>query len=163
METPGPEETGSKRDRVALVLLILALLGGLLYARLQSNVFPTASLSLPLSRSEIVQRARSFAGQQGYDGRLWPLDKADGARKKEIESITFTSFDEAKTFLEYELGLSQAGAIMRDKVPVWAWSVRFCREFTIEQCRVWLSPDGALVGYLRTLEEERRLPSLSHQ
>lgn len=163
METPGPEETGSKRDRVVILLLILALLGGLLYARLQSNVFPTASLSLPLSRTEIVERARIFAGQHGYDGRLWPLDKADGTRKKEIESITFTTFDEAKTFLEYELGLSKAGAIMRDKVPVWAWSVRFCREFTIEQCRVWFAPDGALVGYWRTLEEERRLPSLSHQ
>jgi hypothetical protein len=91
--------------------------------------------------------------------------KANGkaaAAKEVIESTTFVSSDDSKTFLEYQLGAVRANQLMKDEIPVWNWTTRYCKEFDLEQCRVWLSPQGKLTAFQLTFEDERRLPSLSH-
>jgi Type II CAAX prenyl endopeptidase Rce1-like len=138
------------KDPVIQVLVILALTGFVLYMKFEPKVFPSASLDLKYSREEIARQAKQVAQQLGY--------KAD----KPIESTTFTIFNDSKTFLEYELGLDRAKQLMREKIPVWAWTTRFCREFQIEQCRVWLSPQGKLIAFSRAIEDERALPNVSH-
>jgi len=165
---------GDNKDRLLPVLAILAALGLLLYAWLQSSVFPTASLNLSVSRQQILDKARFFASKYGYDGNIFPMPgqfaspsqaqpKAKDKPTKDIESIVFTSFEEAKTFLEWELGLNRSAKLMQGEIPIWAWSVRFCREFAMEQFRVWLSPDGKLIGFSRNIEPERPMKSLNHQ
>ncbi len=52
---------------------------------------------------------------------------------------------------------------MKEEIPVWNWTTRFCKEFDLEQFRVWLSPQGKLTAFQLSFEDERRLPSLSHQ
>jgi hypothetical protein len=174
-----------RRDFVFFWLLALAIAGALFYTCLYSRVFPEASLELPLKRQEIAKRGRDMAQRFGFDVsqsiastvskpqpqpgkppasvRTQPLGILTAPVDKSlIQSLTFTTFDEAKTFLEYELGLAKALALMRDKIPVWAWSVRLCREFTIEQCVLWLSPSGKLIAFEHNLEEEKKLPSLNH-
>jgi hypothetical protein len=138
------------KDKIVWLLLALALLGFGLYLKLDERVFPAASIDLKFSRDQIAQRARDYAVRYGYD------------KKKPIESTTFTYFNESKTFLEYELGLDQANRLMRDKVPVWSWTTRFCKQFDLEQFRVWLSPEGKLIAFSRMVEDERVMPTITH-
>lgn len=143
-----------ERDIFVRWLLVLAVIGLALYFSLAGRVFPNASLCLSKSRPQIMEIAREIAGRARYE---------IGPKNKSIESITFTTFDEAKTFLEFDLGLAKAVALMREKVPVWAWSVRFCQEYSLEECRVLVAPDGKLVGFTHLFEDEKAMPSLSHE
>lgn len=138
------------KDKIVWLLLALALAGFGLYLKLDDRVFPAASIDLKFSRDQIAARARECATRYGYE------------KKQPIESTTFTYFNESKTFLEYELGLDQANRLMRDKVPVWSWTTRFCKELDLEQFRVWLSPEGKLIAFSHTVEDERAMPSITH-
>lgn len=144
-----------KGDRGLPVLILVALLGFALYWTMEQRVFPSASIDLKLNRSQIAELARTYSTKFGWAGA--------GVAKKTIESTTFTYNDEAKTFLEYQLGAVRANQLMKEEIPVWSWTTRFCKELDIEQFRVWLSPRGEMTAFQLTFEDERRLPSLSHE
>ena len=152
--SPSPAAKPKKENVVLAVLLLLAIIGAAAYYCFEARVFPTASLDLKLSRGEIAKLSDGFARRLGYN-----LPSTD---KRLIKSTTFTTFDESKTFLEYELGLAKAQQYIKETVPVWSWATRYCREYTIEQFTVWLSPAGELLAFSRTFEEERPMPSLKH-
>jgi hypothetical protein len=133
------------------VFLVMAVAGLMLYFGLGDRVFPSASIDLKLGRREVKTLAADLAKKYGY------------ATEGTIQATTFTYFNEAKTFLEYELGINQANKLMLDKVPVWCWSSRFQKEFAYEQMRVWFSPQGQLMGFSHALEHERKLPTISHE
>lgn len=90
------------------------------------------------------------------------LQKAEKKEHKALTSTTFYYDDDAKTFLEYEMGIGTANSLMRDKVPVWSWRTRMCREFEQEEMQIWQSTQGELVAFTHTIENDRALPSLSH-
>jgi len=92
-----------------IVFAILAFMGMAVYFTLGDRVFPAASIDLKLSRNEVRQKAREYSSRFGY-----PVDKT-------IQSSSFTYYNEAKTFLEYELGLDKASELMRSEIPVWCW------------------------------------------
>jgi len=154
-ETPaGPAAAHGKpsfwSDRVLWILIALAIVGFSIYLKLDKRVFPAASIDLKYSREQIAVQARGYAKRFGYE------------QARPIESTTFTFFNESKTFLEYELGLEEANRLMREKIPVWAWTTRFCQQYQLEQFRVWLSPQGKLIAFSRTIEDERPMPTISH-
>ena len=138
-------------DRVVWLLIVLALIGFGLYLKLDARVFPSASIDLKYSREQIAQQARDRAKICGYK------------TESTIESTTFTFFNESKTFLEYELGLDEANRLMKDKVPVWSWTTRYCKQNDLEQFRVWLSPTGKLLAFMHSFEDERAMPSIKHE
>jgi len=137
-------------DRVLWILIALAIVGFSIYLKLDKRVFPAASIDLKYSREQIAEQARGYAKRFGYE------------KTRPIESTTFTFFNESKTFLEYELGLDEANRLMREKIPVWAWTTRFCQQYQLEQFRVWLSPQGKLIAFARTIEDERPMPTIAH-
>ncbi len=154
-ETPaGPAAAHGKpsfwSDRVLWILIALAVVGFSIYLKLDKRVFPAASIDLKYSREQIAVQAREYAKRFGYE------------QARPIESTTFTFFNESKTFLEYELGLDEANRLMREKIPVWAWTTRFCQQYQLEQFRVWISPQGKLIAFSRTIEDERPMPTISH-
>ncbi len=120
-----------------------------MYLHYDSQVFPSASINLELPRSSIIQKAGQLARSFGYDNL------------KAIESTQFTFDEEAKIFLEYVLGTSEANKLMKDDLPIWSWRTRFCRQYEQEEFRIWLSPAGRLYGFFHDLENDRQLPSLS--
>jgi len=138
------------QDRILWLLLALAVVGASIYLKLDKRVFPAASIDLKYSREQIATQAVGYAKKFGY------------VKDKPIESTTFTFFNESKTFLEYELGLDEANRLMREKIPVWAWTTRFCQQYQLEQFRVWISPQGKLIAFSRTIEDERPMPTISH-
>jgi len=133
-----------------IVFAILAFMGMAVYFTLGDRVFPAASIDLKLSRNEVRQKAREYSSRFGY-----PVDKT-------IQSSSFTYYNEAKTFLEYELGLDKASELMRSEIPVWCWSSAFRRELSFEQMRVWFWPSGQLMGFSHDIEQERKLPTITH-
>jgi hypothetical protein len=138
-------------DKVVWLLMVLALVGFGLYVKLDTRVFPSASIDLKYSREQIAKQSRDRAEICGYK------------TQSTIESTTFTFFNESKTFLEYELGLDEANRLMKDKVPVWSWTTRYCKQNDLEQFRVWLSPTGKLLAFMHSFEDERAMPTIKHE
>lgn len=132
------------------LLIVLGLLGIVFFFAKFDESFPSASIDLRLSRPQLVNIARQWSQKLEYD------DKAA------ITSIVFTYDDDAKTFLEYELGQSKANELMRKQIPIWMWQARFCKPFQIEEMTISLSPDGRLIGIRKSLPNEMAMPSIAH-
>jgi len=139
--------TGS--DKRALLLWVAAGILGLLFAQKYFfRAFPEASVNFQVSREEAVSRAQKFLGGLG--------ENVGGYRS----TVAFDVDDDAKTYLEREVGLQQANQIMSSDVHVWFWNVRFFKPQQEEEFRVRVSPAGQIAGYDHKIEESRAGPSL---
>jgi membrane protease YdiL (CAAX protease family) len=134
--------TGS--DKRALLLWILLGIVGVVFAqRYFFQAFPEASVDFKVSRAEALERAQKFVGSLGED--------VSGYQS----AIVFEVDDNAKTYLERELGLKQANQLMSGELNIWYWKVRFFRPRQEEEFSVQVSPAGEIVGYTHTVEEAR--------
>ncbi len=136
-----PFRSGDKR----LVFIALALvIGGLSFTYLNYNAaFPQASLDLQLSKGEITARARAFLLERGLS--------VEGYRQLTL----FSPDDDARLFLEHELGLAEANRLMEGEVSVWRWRARWFRPPEKEEMTVFLSPAGRLVAFEHVIPETR--------
>src|SRR5277367_3813167 len=130
----GNRLTGS--DKRALILwVLLGVVGAVFAHRYFFQAFPEASVDFKVSRAEALARAQKFLGGLGEDVR--------GYRS----SIVFNVDDNAKTYLERELGLQQANQLMSGTLNIWDWDVRFFKPQQEEEFRVSVSPAGNVVAY----------------
>ena len=142
--------TGS--DKRALLLWILCGALGLVFAqRYFFRAFPEASVDFKVSRNDALHRAHDFV--QGLGENL------DGYRS----SITFQVDDNAKTYLERELGLQDANRLMSSQLNIWFWEVRYFKPLQVEEYRVRVSPAGRVVAYSHKIEEARGAKSLDRE
>jgi hypothetical protein len=102
--------------------------------------FPQASLDLPIRQDEITAAAEAFLVQR--------VLKPDGFRNL----TTFEPDDQARLYLERELGLDQANRLMRSEVPVWRWRARWFRPPDKEERIVYMRTNGRLLAF------EHRVP-----
>jgi membrane protease YdiL (CAAX protease family) len=143
----GDRLTGS--DKRALLLWVLAGIIGIVFAeKYFFRAFPEASVNLQVSRKEALVRAQKFVTGLG--------ENVSGYRS----AVAFDVDDDAKTYLERELGLQQANRLMSSDLHVWFWNVRFFKPQQEEEFRVRVSPAGQIVGYDHKIEESRAGPSL---
>ena len=70
-------------------------------------------------------------------------------------AIVFNLDDEAKTYLEREVGLAEANRLMSSELNIWYWDVRFFKPQQEEEFRVRVNPAGNIVGYEHKVEEAR--------
>jgi membrane protease YdiL (CAAX protease family) len=139
--------TGS--DKRALLLWILLGIVGVVFAqRYFFQAFPEASVDFKVSRAEALARAQKFVSSLGED--------VSGYQS----AIVFEVDDNAKTYLEREVGLQQANRLMSSELNIWYWKVRFFRPKQEEEFSVQVSPTGEIVGYGHTIEESRAAPEL---
>jgi membrane protease YdiL (CAAX protease family) len=142
--------TGSEKRALILWILFGAL--GLLFAqRYFFRAFPEAAVDFKVSRTEAQLRAKNFV--QGLGENL------DGYQS----TITFQVDDNAKTYLERELGLQEANRLMSSELNIWFWEVRFFKPQQEEEYRVRVSPAGKVVAYSHKIEEARGAKSLSRE
>ena len=139
--------TGSDK-RVLLLWIISGLLGALLAQRYYFRAFPEASVDFKISRSAAQQRAKQFVESLG--------ENITGYQS----TIVFNVDEDAKTYLERELGLEQANRLMSGQLNIWYWEVRFFQPQQQEEFRVRVSPSGNVVGYDHRIEEARAAKSL---
>ena len=95
--------------RVLLLWIISGLLGALLAQRYYFRAFPEASVDFKISRSAAQQRAKQFVESLG--------ENITGYQS----TIVFNVDEDAKTYLERELGLEQANRLMSGQLNIWYW------------------------------------------
>jgi Type II CAAX prenyl endopeptidase Rce1-like len=136
-------------DKRALLLSVLVGIVGVWFAHHYFfRAFPEASVDFRVSRGEALMRAQTFVSGLG--------ENIGGYRS----SIVFDVDDNAKTYLERELGLQQANLLMSSELNIWYWDVRFFRPLQEEEFDVRVSPAGNIVGYEHKIKEARPGASL---
>jgi len=129
-------------DKKLLVIWILAgLLGAGVAYKYFFQAFPEASVEFKVPRAAALEQARQFATAQGA--------QLDGYQS----SIVFQVDDNAKTYLEREVGLQQANHVMKNDIRIWYWQVRFFRPLQKEEFDVRVDPSGSIAGYTHAMEE----------
>jgi membrane protease YdiL (CAAX protease family) len=136
-------------DKRALILWILFGLVGVLFAhRYFFQAFPEASVDFKISRADAQSRAKKFVEGLG--------ENIDGYQS----TISFGVDEQAKTYLERELGLQQANRLMSSQLNIWYWEIRFFKPLQVEEFRVHVNPAGQIVAYSHKIEEARAEKSL---
>ena len=137
-----PLERLDRNDAKVLLIWILAGIAGAVVAyTFFFRAFPEASVEFKVPRSAASNIAREFAGAQG--AQLAGLDS----------TIVFDVDDQAKTYLEREVGLQHANDMMAGQVHIWYWQTRFFRPLQKEEFDVRVDPAGGIVGYQHELDE----------
>lgn len=131
--------------------IIIAVIGFCFYALFNKQVFPAASINYALTNKQAAMQARELATQLGYD------------LNRTIQTTVFLDDDEAKTVLEFNLGINAANKLMKNDVPVWLWRTRFCKELSQEQLYIAYTTSGQLKSVFHKLENDLKLPSLSKE
>ena len=120
-------------DKRALLLWIaLGILGAVFAHKYFFRAFPEASVDFKVSRAEAQKRAKQFVEGLG--------ENLNGYQS----TIVFDVDENAKTYLERELGLQQANRLMSGELNIWYWEVRFFRPQQEEEFQVRVSPAGKL-------------------
>jgi membrane protease YdiL (CAAX protease family) len=127
--------------RVLLLWLLAAVVGGFVAYRYFFRAFPEASVDFKVTRGAALERAQTFAAEQGFSLQGYQ------------SAVVFDVNDDTKTYLEREVGLEQANRLMSSEVSVWYWNARFFRPRQKEEIRVRVDPKGGIVGYEHILEE----------
>jgi membrane protease YdiL (CAAX protease family) len=110
-------------------------------ARYFYRAFPEASIDFRVTREQARTRAENFLAAQGL--------QVNGYR----QASRFSYDDEAKTFLERELGLDRANRLMGRRVRLWRWSWLWFRPLQKEEFRVDVTPAGEPAGFLHEIPE----------
>jgi len=139
--------TGS--DKRALFLwVVLGILGALFAYKYFFRAFPEASVNFKVSREEALKRAQNFVTGLG--------ENITGYKS----SIVFNLDENAKVYLERELGLQQANRLMSSELNIWFWDVRFFKSQQEAEFSVRASPAGQIVGYSRVIPKTEAGASL---
>jgi membrane protease YdiL (CAAX protease family) len=144
---PEARLTGSEK-RTLVVWIIFGIIGLIFAQKYFFQAFPEASVDFKVSRAEAQNRAKQFVEGLG--------ENLNGYQS----TIVFEVHENAKTYLERELGLRQANRLMSSELNIWYWEVRFFRPLQEEEYWVRLSPAGRVVGFEHKIEEARAAKSL---
>jgi hypothetical protein len=129
--------------RTLLLWIVVGMVGAVVAVRYFHAAFPEAALDLKVSKAEALETARKFLA----------------ANRMQVEgyetSIVFSVDENAKTYLERELGLEQANKLMAGPLVVWQWDVRFFRPRQQEEFHVGVTPAGRVVSFSHVIEEAR--------
>ncbi|HEY1496438.1 MAG TPA: CPBP family intramembrane glutamic endopeptidase [Candidatus Solibacter sp.] len=111
------------------------------------RAFPEASIDFKVSRDDAQTLAAKFLTAQNY--------RIEGYR----QAAQFAYDEDAKTFLEREVGLERANQIMGSRVRLWRWSHRWFRPLQKEEFAVDITPRGQLAGFDHELPEDAARPA----
>lgn len=132
------------KDVRALTLWLLAgVLGAAFALQYFFVAFPEAAIDFRVTRGQAVEKARQTLAEMGQDVAAYQ------------SSVIFQVDQDAKTYLEREVGLDLANRLMASEVTAWWWDVRFFRPQQQEEFRVKVDPAGRVVGIRHVIEEAR--------
>lgn len=113
------------------------------------RAFPEASIDFRVNRDEARDIAGRFLAAQG--------ERTAGYR----DASSFTYDDDAKTFLERELGLEKANQLLGSRVRLWRWDYRWFKPQQKEEFRASITPTGEVAGYAHDLPEDAARPAIT--
>ncbi len=135
------------------IAICLAMLAGALWFSIRNfhYAFPEASIDFRVTRDGALSQAEKFLSDQGYH----TSDYREASR--------FDFDDQAKTFLEREVGLERANQIMGSRLHLWRWSYRWFRPQQKEEYLVDVTTRGEIVGFQHEIPEAEARPSLTSE
>ena len=142
--------TGSEKRALAL-WIIFGIFGVIFAHKYFFQAFPEASIDFKVTQQEALKRATAFLDGIG--------ENVDGYKS----TVVFSQDDDAKTYLERELGLKLANQLMSGEVSTWYWNVRFFKPLQTEEYLVQISPAGQVVAYNHKIEEAKAGKSLRRE
>ncbi len=136
------ERLGSGDFRLILTCLLICTASLVIGIRYFYRAFPEASIELKCNRDSSQPIAERFLVDQGLS--------TTGYRHAAI----FRYDDEAKVFLERELGLERANVLIGQRIKLWRWSHRWFKPQMKEEVRVEVTPSGQIAGFDHALPED---------
>ncbi len=139
-----PQRSNRNFIIAAVIISIIALIYGILNF---DKAFPEIAINFSLSRKAALSTARDY-----MIGRNFNLD---GYR----QTIVFSFDEQAKLFMERELGVSKMTDLTKDSIDLWRWEARFFKPLEKLEYEVYVDPRGRITGFRRQLMESK--PGLS--
>jgi len=136
-------------------LVVLGVAGALAFGILYDRVSPAASVDMRYSRSEILERSRSYLLGLGYD-------------LKEYQQDAWVSVEgRTHLYLQTRVGMDRANEIVRsDTIPAHHWYVSWYdaslpQSQNPETFRVWITVGGRLLGFEHVIDDSVGMLSVS--
>jgi hypothetical protein len=136
------EKLNPRDRRFLLACVAVMVVGAALTALLFKRAFPEASIEFRVNRSQ----ARA-AGEKFLSGLERDVSGKKFAGRFDVE-------DDAKVYLERELGLERAGRYYGTDAKVWRWKMRWFRSEVKEEERAEITPRGDLAGFESVRRED---------
>jgi membrane protease YdiL (CAAX protease family) len=143
-----PERLRGSDYRFLAVCLILLAVTAWFSVRYFHRAFPEAAIEFRVNREDSRALVERFLVARG----LAPGDYRHASR--------FSYDGRAKTFLEREVGLERAGALLGSHIRLWRWSHRWFRPQRKEEFRVEITPRGEMAGFRHDIDEAAARRSL---
>jgi len=139
------------------LIAVLGVLGAIVFFWQFPRYAPQASFDMKLTRPEVIDQARSFLKEMGYN--------ADS-----LDADAVMMFDPGiPIYLEYELGLVEAHNVLRaDTLSILNWNTYFYdrslpRNQMPDRYDVWITPTGNILGFRHRLADSLAIESLEEE
>jgi len=136
------EKLNPRDRRFLLACVAVMVVGAALTALLFKRAFPEASIEFRVNRSQARVAGEKFLQGLGRD-----VSGKKFAGRFDVE-------DDAKVYLERELGLERAGRHYGTDAKVWRWKMRWFRSGVKEEERAEITPRGDLAGFESVRRED---------
>ncbi len=138
----------TRNERVLLIVAaVLAVIAGTFAWMNFNRAFPEANLQFSVNRSSSQPVAEAFVREHA--------ESAAPVLAGRRHAAIFRYDNDAKVYLERELGLEKLGAMIAAKdVRLWSWSHRYFKPLEKEELRVQVSPEGEVTGFNHLIPEE---------
>jgi membrane protease YdiL (CAAX protease family) len=140
----------TRRDWRLLALAgLVALVSLWVAAHYFRRAFPESSIDFRVSAAGSTPIAERFLQSRGL------------STAGDLHAEQFGYDDNARTFLERELGLPRTEALLESRVRLWRWQHRWFRPLTKEELDVAVTPAGEVVAFTHALSDDAAGASLS--
>ena len=140
-----------RKDGLFIAVCLLVLVTGVLVSlRYFKQAFPEAAVEFRYNRAQSGEIAAQFV-----DNLAWEISK--GYR----HASRFGYDDQAKTYLEKELGVAGAQPYLGKPVRLWYWQHRWFQPATKEEFKAFVTPGGEVVRVEHELPETAEGADLS--
>jgi len=136
------ETLGRKDSRFILLCILICAASLWIGIRYFYRAFPEASIEFKVNRDSSRPLAEKFLAAQGKSVRDFR------------HAASFRYDDDTKVFLERELGLERANALMGKEVKLWRWGHRFFKPSQKEEIRIEITTRGEVASFSHILPED---------
>ncbi len=136
------EKLRSSDYRLILICLVLCAASLFVGIRYFYRAFPEASIDFKVDKGASELLAQKFLAAQSISIQDYH------------HASSFRYDDEAKVFMERELGLERANALMGKEIRLWRWGHRWFRPLQKEEVRVEVTTRGEVASFLHVLPED---------
>lgn len=135
---------------VEILITILGIVGVIIFFAFYETAFPDASVDVSISRGQAEQIATEQLEQLGYS-----LEDYEFA-------LSFSSDSQATIYLQRTLGIEESNErLAQEQWPIYYWSARWFKPLQKEEFRVYLMPDGKLLGLNHIIQEDAQGADIS--